>query len=63
MIDTKLIDSVNVRFAIGIGTVLHIRLKQLTTEPDSTPQKPAHSDESESPQELYYEHLLDAPDN
>ena len=36
--------------------------KQLTTEPDYTPQTHNHSDNDELPQESYYELMRNAPD-
>ena len=41
---------------------IDIQLKQLTTEPDYTPQTHKHSDNDEPPQESYYELMRDAPD-
>ena len=41
---------------------ISIQLKQLTTEPDYTPQTHNHSDNDEPPQESYYELMRDAPD-
>ena len=41
---------------------INIQLKQLTTEPDYTPQTHNHSDNDEHPQESYYELMRDAPD-
>ena len=41
---------------------INIQLKQLTTEPDYTPQTHNHSDNDEPPQESHYEHMRDAPD-
>ena len=41
---------------------INIQLKQLTTEPDYTPQTHNHSDNNEPPQESYYELMKDAPD-
>ena len=41
---------------------INIQLKQLTTEPDYTPQTHNHSDNDEPPQESYYELMKDAPD-
>ena len=41
---------------------INIQLKQLTTEPDYTPQTHNHSDNDEPPQQSYYELMKDAPD-
>ena len=41
---------------------INIQLKQLTTEPEYTPQTHNHSDNDEPPQESYYELMRDAPD-
>ena len=41
---------------------INIQLKQLTTEPDYTPQTHNQPDNDEPPQESYYELMRDAPD-
>ena len=41
---------------------INIQLKQLTTEPEYTPQTTTHFDNNEPPQESYYELMRDAPD-
>ena len=41
---------------------ISIQLKQLTTEPNYTPQTTTHSDRNAIPQESYYELMRDAPD-
>ena len=41
---------------------INIQLKQLTTEPEYTPQTPTYSNNDELPQESYYELMRDAPD-
>ena len=42
---------------------INIQLKQLTTEPDSTPPTPEQSETPSTSPEQYYELLSDAPDN
>ena len=41
---------------------INIQLKQLTAEPDYTPQRHNHSDNDQPPHESYYELMRDAPD-
>ena len=41
---------------------INIQLKQLTTEPDYTPQTSTHTDSNEPAQESYYDFMRDSPD-